>query len=338
MKKRFRKVTAVLIAIVMTMLMIPMTAMSVNASQKDDIVSIARSQIGYKGRPNDYTRFTGSLYINGGWTTSYDWCASFVSWCANQAGVSTDVIPKHTSCTIGMNWFKDRNLWQDSKAYGGNYTPKAGDIVYFSDSHSQYNSSHVGIVAGTNGDYLDTIEGNTDGNKVSEYTANSKRTQSNLYVLGYGTPQYNDEPIIEDHENPTYDNVYLSNITDTSFRVCAVPRDNIGIRNVSIVVWTAQDGQDDMILYNATNDGNGTFYVDVNKSNHSPIDNPQYIIHIHAYDFAGNDALYPTSLDYGDKELPTYDNVGFTNITNDSFRVYATPKDNSGIRNVSIVV
>lgn len=40
MKKRFRKVTAVLIAIVMTMLMIPMTAMSVNASQKDDIVSI----------------------------------------------------------------------------------------------------------------------------------------------------------------------------------------------------------------------------------------------------------------------------------------------------------
>ena len=101
MKKRFRKVTAVLIAIVMTMLMIPMTAMSVNASQKDDIVSIARSQIGYKGRPNDYTRFTGSLYINGGWTTSYDWCASFVSWCANQAGVSTDVIPKHTSCTIG---------------------------------------------------------------------------------------------------------------------------------------------------------------------------------------------------------------------------------------------
>ncbi len=39
MKKRFRKVTAVLIAIVMTMLMIPMTAMSVNASQKDDMLS-----------------------------------------------------------------------------------------------------------------------------------------------------------------------------------------------------------------------------------------------------------------------------------------------------------
>ena len=38
-KKRFRKVTAVLIAIVMTMLMIPMTAMSVNASQKDDMLS-----------------------------------------------------------------------------------------------------------------------------------------------------------------------------------------------------------------------------------------------------------------------------------------------------------
>ena len=194
MTKCFKKLVSLVLTLTIFLSMCYIGSVSVSAtSQRDNIISIARSETGYHGRPNTFTYWYGSLsgYADGGY--NYPWCAAFVSWCANQAGISTDIIPKHSSCTIGMNWFKDRGLWEDGAYYGGSYTPKAGDIVYYSDNYNQNVSSHVGIVTGLNGNYLTVIEGNTDGNRVTEYTKNSKRTLSNGYVLGYGTPEYGDD-------------------------------------------------------------------------------------------------------------------------------------------------
>ncbi len=52
----------------------------------------------------------------------------FVSWCANQAGIGTDIIPKYCGCTAGRKWFMERGLYQ---ARESDYLPKAGDVVFF---------------------------------------------------------------------------------------------------------------------------------------------------------------------------------------------------------------
>ena len=44
-----------------------------------------------------------------GFGSRVDWCACFVSWCANECGyIETGVIPKFTGCVNGVQWFKDR--------------------------------------------------------------------------------------------------------------------------------------------------------------------------------------------------------------------------------------
>lgn len=125
------------------------------------------------------------------------WCAIFVTWCKIHAGISSNVVPDYASCNAGMKWFKDKAKFQFSKAYGGNYVPLTGDIVFFTGNYSKTNSSHTGIVEKVEGNVLYTIEGNT-----SDAVHERKYDLSNKYILGYGTPAYNDNDVISS-QKPT---------------------------------------------------------------------------------------------------------------------------------------
>lgn len=151
-----------------------------------DIVGVARTQLGYKenGVGTKYGYWYTPSFVN------QPWCAMFVSWCANQARIPTTQIPRFASCTLGMQWFQAQKRWYNSKYFGGTYTPKKGDIVFYCDAGVQSYSSHVGIVIGVNGNYLDVIEGNSTNASVCEFTNNSSRTLSSSYVIGYGHPKY----------------------------------------------------------------------------------------------------------------------------------------------------
>ncbi|MDD4213059.1 MAG: CHAP domain-containing protein [Bacilli bacterium] len=105
------------------------------------------------------------------------WCAIFVSWCSNQAGIGIDVIPKYSSVSYGMIWFQEHGLF----GYQENYTPKAGDIIFFSDN----DASHTGIVVSCDGTRVYTIEGNTSGG-VHQRSYNLTYSD----ITGYGTPNY----------------------------------------------------------------------------------------------------------------------------------------------------
>jgi signal peptidase I len=88
-----------------------------------------------------------------------------------------------------MQWFMDNdNMFKTSKAYGGSYIPKKGDVIFFSDKFTLSDSTHVGIVTNTDASYIYTIEGNS-GDMVREkkYALNSK------YILGYGVIPYTGE-------------------------------------------------------------------------------------------------------------------------------------------------
>lgn len=136
-----------------------------------DIVDVAVAEIGYKETGNNSTKYGKWYGMNGA-----AWCHMFVSWCADQAGVSTSIIPKTASTTAGMEWFKKKGLFR----YKGKYTPKRGDIVYFKTGRS-----HVGIVEKVSGNTLHTIEGNT-----SDKVARRTYPLSNSTITGYGVPKY----------------------------------------------------------------------------------------------------------------------------------------------------
>ena len=136
------------------------------------LIAIATSQLGYVEGPNNDTKYGRWYGIPDG-----EWCAMFVSWCANQAGISTDIIPKYAACTVGREWFESRGLFQ----YKEDYIPKAGDIIFFLSN----GAGHTGIVINCDGRRVYTIEGNT-----SDMCA--KRNYDLMYnkITGYGTPNY----------------------------------------------------------------------------------------------------------------------------------------------------
>lgn len=104
------------------------------SSGSQDIVEVAKSQIGNKG---------GQIYWSWyGFSSRVEWCACFVSWCANQCGyIEAGIIPKFANCqNKGVTWFKTVGLWKDAE-----YTPKSGDIIFF-DWENDGISDHVGIV------------------------------------------------------------------------------------------------------------------------------------------------------------------------------------------------
>lgn len=166
-----------------------------SSSTATRMVSYELSQLGigdYRGNNNvKYNTWYWGRTING---SGYAWCMAFQAYCCKQITGSNAAIPKTASCTSAVNIFKSRGQFQYSRAYGGNYTPKAGDLVFYTSNRGS-TSCHVGMIISSpvNG-YLQTVEGNilcSDGNwKVVKFTKNAKRSIYNSYVLGYATPNY----------------------------------------------------------------------------------------------------------------------------------------------------
>lgn len=85
-----------------------------------------------------------------------EWCACFVSWCADQCGyIESGIIPKFAGCVDGSNWFKGNGQWKDR-----NYEPQAGDIIFF-DWEGDGETDHVGIVEKCENGVVYTVEGNS---------------------------------------------------------------------------------------------------------------------------------------------------------------------------------
>ena len=164
--KNFKRILAAVLCVLTFVSILPLTAFAAyenthvnTGNQIEDLIAVATTQIGYKEGNNssqlggtvagsgNYTKYGAWYGINPG-----AWCAMFVSWCANQAGLSSSIIPKHASCDIGMQTFQQRGRWQWSPACGGGYVPKRGDIIYFRTKTNQVtDSTHVGIVYNCDG-------------------------------------------------------------------------------------------------------------------------------------------------------------------------------------------
>ncbi len=123
-----------------------------------------------------------------GYRVSYDdeWCATFVSACAIQAGL-TSIIPPECGCQRQIGLFQGLNSWEESDAH----LPLPGDIIYYSrNNNDSINdctgwADHVGIVVGTSGNRIKVIEGNY-GNRVDYRYLKANAT----IIRGFGLPDY----------------------------------------------------------------------------------------------------------------------------------------------------
>ncbi|MDY2901942.1 MAG: CHAP domain-containing protein [Bacilli bacterium] len=138
------------------------------------ILDIALAEEGYK----ELTGNNDTKY--GEWNScNYEaWCATFVSWCANNAGISKHIIPRSISVSVFKSNFEQMNRFY----FKENYTPVPGDLIIFASN----GASHIGIVVKSDETTVYTIEGNTS-NMVAQ------RTYPLNYntITGYCHPDYN---------------------------------------------------------------------------------------------------------------------------------------------------
>ncbi|MBQ9885608.1 MAG: CHAP domain-containing protein [Lachnospiraceae bacterium] len=139
-----------------------------------DLLGIASTQTGYYRAENTPTKY-GIWY---GYPNDA-WCAMFISWCADQAGIPTDVIKPFCRCRSEAAWFQQIGRWAEPSGY----VPKAGDIIFYHYNGSTIN--HVGIVTGADNQYVYSIEGNH--NNAVESTLHELNDPA---IVGYGLPAY----------------------------------------------------------------------------------------------------------------------------------------------------
>lgn len=146
-------------------------------SDDDAIVAVALSQIGNVGGQPYWSWY--------GFGSRVEWCACFVSWCAEQCGyLDAGVIPRFAGCEGGSQWFKDRGQWMDRDA-----EPTPGTLIFFDwyvPGEGQDGSpDHVGIVEKVENGRVYTIEGNSnDACRENSYPIGY------FEIYGYGIPAY----------------------------------------------------------------------------------------------------------------------------------------------------
>ena len=155
-----------------------------NGTVCTQIVEAAQNEL------SDADKTVGGYRYKNWYGMDANWCAMFVSYCADKCGfIEKGIMPKTASVAASKQWYINNNLYHDAAS---GYVPKAGDIIIFGNG-----MSHTGIVTGYNPETkkLTTIEGNSGRSSTTPYHKGShvkEHTYSITYskIAGYGTPQY----------------------------------------------------------------------------------------------------------------------------------------------------
>ena len=140
------------------------------------IVEVALEEVGNIGGEK-YWRWYG-------FSSHVEWCACFVSWCADECGYINDgIIPKYSLCADGVSWFQERGQW-----LGPQEEPAPGMIIFFDWDHPDGQSGpqdgsadHTGIVERVEDGIIFTVEGN-----AWDICMENQYPVGHYEILGYG--------------------------------------------------------------------------------------------------------------------------------------------------------
>lgn len=182
MKSVYKRLLCFLLALVMLPMCLLEAAVPAHAAYENtyvntgdmraDIIGVAKTQVGYResGNRTKYGEWYGSPTIA--------WCAVFIAWCANQAGIPTSIIKK-------QGWANASSFgWKSYPA--STRMPQPGDVFF-------RGSAHTGLVYYIEGKYFYTIEGNTwgDGDSTPRVMIRKRELYNSTYT--FASPAYEGE-------------------------------------------------------------------------------------------------------------------------------------------------
>lgn len=155
------------------------------------VVNIAKSLLGRKVSDGSHRviidGYNSMRPLPRNYTARYDdaWCAMFVSYVGQQAGLS-NIIFRECGCGQMIQLYQAAGRWQENDAY----VPQIGDIIMYDWDDSGRGDctgwpDHVGVVAGVAAGAIKVIEGNYN-NAVRERTL----AVNSRYIRGYCLPDY----------------------------------------------------------------------------------------------------------------------------------------------------
>ena len=154
------------------------------------IVNQAKAWLGKKESNNSHREiidvYNSHKPLARGYKMKYTdaWCSCFVSAVAIKVGY-TDIIPTEVGCEKHIQLCKKVGTWVENE----NYTPKAGDIIFF-DWEVDGSVNHVGIVEKVTGKDITVIEGNYNNS-----VARRPLKVNGKYIRGYFIPKYDKEEV-----------------------------------------------------------------------------------------------------------------------------------------------
>lgn len=143
---------------------------SARESRRSRLVQVARQEIGNTGGEK-YWRWYG-------FSERVEWCACFVSWCADQCGYIEDGTLQKFSICDGA-WLKEAGRWREREEY----EPQPGDLIFFDWVRGGVQDGaedHVGIVESVDQGYVCTIEGN-----CSDQCLRQRYLCTDIQIMGY---------------------------------------------------------------------------------------------------------------------------------------------------------
>ena len=189
-RKRVLSLFTAMVMICSLVVCLPSTDIHVSADNTpDSLVAIAEGEIG-----NGYYKYT-SWFGSIGSTYQYAWCATFVSWCMQQAGC--EGVVSSARCTVLYNNSTcEKHYVQDGAE---NYAPRRGDIIFFDWDTDDVGFDHVAIVydynASTN--VVSFIDGNGgSGTTTTRKVRRSSINRSSHNVQAFMRPNYKNVPKI----------------------------------------------------------------------------------------------------------------------------------------------
>lgn len=198
----------------------------------EDVLAVAKSQIGYAEAPSNSnrTKYGQWFGLNG-----QPWCMMFIMWIFNEAG-GYEMLPIHTaSCGSLMRAAQQAGSWVT-----GDYQP--GDVVIFDFPNTKYKTDHCGFVWQLGDNSVLTIEGNTSPECDENGGEVMSRVRPNHLILGAWRPDWKEVEAVSVNNNTPDD--YAREAVDWARKNGILQGDNNGNLNLHqpcsrqhVLVW-----------------------------------------------------------------------------------------------------
>ncbi len=157
-----------------------------------ELLAVARGEIGVKEDPADSNRvkYNTAYYGREVQGPAYPWCAAFLWWCSQKAGVAWPV--KTASCGALRTAAQKVGQWVEAAAV------LPGDIVLY-DFGTDGAPDHCGVVEYVKNGTVTSIEGNTAPNNDANGGMVMRRVRPIRQVVGAFRPEYEEESVRYQH-------------------------------------------------------------------------------------------------------------------------------------------